>query len=112
MKPAQGEGDGPTARSPALVGCRPLHVRDLQREFSAHRARGEALAESGGRAPHDLLELLGQLTRHHDLDLAERLTDGLERGEHAMRRLVADDGHLEIAERLETVHALARLDRS
>src|SRR6266511_1719210 len=90
-------------------GGRRLHIRDDDGEFSSHLSSGKARVKGGGRAAHDLLELLGQLTRHHDLGLTEHLPDRLERGERAMGRLVAHDGHLEIAERFEPVPALPRL---
>ena len=41
--------------------------RNHDGKLAPHRPGGEALAKPGRRPPHDLLELLGHLARHHDL---------------------------------------------
>src|SRR5713226_3086612 len=87
-----------------------FRVRDDEGEFSPHRALRPVLAKPRGRPANDLLELLGQLARRDDLDLAEDLPERLERSQDAVRRLVADDRGLEPAECLQPVHAPAGLD--
>src|SRR5215813_10221951 len=55
-------------------------------ELAADGSGLQALEVSSDRGGHDFLELLGQLTGHHDLLLAVDLADGLEGGHDAVRR--------------------------
>src|SRR5438552_3837384 len=82
-----------------LITARSIHVayrkpgvvapasdrRDDQRELAARLGGGEARDVGGGGRAHDLLELLGELPRHHQLDVAEDLADGTQRRQDPVR---------------------------
>src|SRR3989454_11823026 len=88
----------------------PDHRND-QRELAAGLVGGQSHQVGGRGGAHDLLELLGQLPRHHQLHLAEDLADRAQGREDAVRRLVHHARRLELPQRLEPIDPTAALDR-
>src|SRR5881628_3912791 len=85
--------------------------RDDQGELAARLGGGEAGDVGGGGRPHDLFELLGELARHHQLDVAVDLADRAQGRQDAMGRLVDHHRRLELSERLEALDPPAGLHR-